>query len=645
MAYPDIPLCLNTSDNDLDKDFYIPCLKWATKYDRGVGYFTSGWIAKNAIGLAEFACNNGKARWITSPILDEKDYHAIKAATDMTILVSYFQELLANSVDRLADEIEADTQNALGWMVYDNILEFRFAIPTRKLLDGDFHDKFGIFYGDNGNCLSFSGSVNDSKKGFSNYESIKVFKSWEGMLPYINADIQRFEKLWENLDDNLRVLTCNDIIREKLIKLRKAERPYKKKKTDQTTDLWKHQDEAICAFLNSKSGILEMATGTGKTRTALRIISQLLNNDNINRVVITMHGNDLLRQWEKEVLSSLDVDIQVFRYYETAYKDLPSFLLSKKKSVLIISRDAARLSECIDWMVMRIPNVYTDTMFIFDEVHGLGSESLRLALSGKISRFRYRLGLSATPDREYDVAGNEFIRQEVGPVIFRFSLEDAIRKGILCEFSYFPLEYELTNEEKQAKRAIIARYSALRKNGIPVNDEDMYRDLARVNKTSIAKIPLFQSFIHEKPEVLDRCILFVETREYGVHIQNTLIQYFPEFHTYYGEDDEENLRKFGIGALNCLITCKKISEGVDIKSVKNIILFSSDRGRLVTTQRIGRSLRINSNDPGKRANVIDFICVATDNSDNIDGELSADADRREWLTTLSTVRRDSHETL
>lgn len=645
MIHPDIPICLNTSDNDLDKEFYIPCLKWATKYDRGVGYFTSGWISKNSIGLAEFANNHGKARWITSPILDERDYNAIKSATDIHNIALYFQELLSCCVNRLAEEIAADTQNALGWMVYDNILEFRFAIPTKKLIDGDFHDKFGIFYNENGECLSFSGSVNDSSKGFSNYESIKVFKSWEGMFPYVNADMQRFEKLWNNFDDNLRVLACSDAIRENLIKLRKADRPYNNKKTDSSSDLWKHQDEAIKAFLDVKNGILEMATGTGKTRTALRIISQLLNHGKIKRVIITMYGNDLLRQWEKEVLSALDADIQVYRYFESAYKELPSFLLCKKKCVLIISRDATRLSECIDRMVMRIPNVYSDTMFVFDEVHGLGSESLRSSLSGKILPFQYRLGLSATPDREYDDAGNEFILQEVGPIVFKFSLEDAIRKGILCEFSYFPLEYELTNEEKQAKRAIIARYSAQRKNGIFVNEEDMYRDLARVNKTSIAKLPLFQAFICKKPEVLDRCIIFVETREYGVYIQNTLIQRFPEFHTYYGEDDVDNLRKFGIGALNCLITCKKISEGVDIKSVKNIILFSSDRGRLVTTQRIGRSLRTNPNDPTKRANVVDFICITSDNTDDSDRELGADMERREWLTTLSTVRRNSNEAL
>jgi len=93
-----------------------------------------------------------------------------------------------------------------------------------------------------------------------------------------------------------------------------------------------------------------------------------------------------------------------------------------------------------------------------------------------------------------------------------------------------------------------------------------------------------------------------------------------------------------------LITCKKISEGVDIKSVKNIILFSSDRSKLVTTQRIGRSLRTNPADPEKRANVIDFININPD-IDSDGAEPNADMNRRDWLTRLSEVRRNGHETI
>ncbi len=68
---PNIPTCLNTSDNDIDNELYFPLLSWATTYDRGVGYFTSGWLKVNTEAMIEFVKNSGKARWITSPNIDE----------------------------------------------------------------------------------------------------------------------------------------------------------------------------------------------------------------------------------------------------------------------------------------------------------------------------------------------------------------------------------------------------------------------------------------------------------------------------------------------------------------------------------------------------------------------------------------------
>ena len=69
MEYPKVKPCLNTSDNDLEKELYLPCLQWATRFDRGVGYFTTGWLTHNVVGLSDFASRGGVMRLITSPIL------------------------------------------------------------------------------------------------------------------------------------------------------------------------------------------------------------------------------------------------------------------------------------------------------------------------------------------------------------------------------------------------------------------------------------------------------------------------------------------------------------------------------------------------------------------------------------------------
>lgn len=638
---PNIPISLNTSDNNFSLELYEPCLKWATTYDRGVGYFSSGWITINAKGMADFASRGGKARWITSPILSESDYLAMSGDLDNSEIADFFRDIISRNIDELVIQLEENTLNALAWMIYDGIIEFRFAVPKMHLLDGDFHDKFGIF-SDGENALSFSGSVNDSIKGTVNYESIKVFKSWTGMIEYVNSDKSRFKKLWWNKDKNLSIFTLSDALKEKIFKLKKSPRPYTYEKKDEQPNKWIHQDKALEIFLKEKHGILEMATGTGKTKTAIKIIAKLFEIAAIKRVIITMHGNDLLEQWCREIYKNTE-SLRVYKYF-AGNKEFTRFLLNPDRAVLVVSRDAEYLNDMITKTNNMIKNNHNETMFVFDEVHGFGSYTMRRTLSGKIQPFKYRLGLSATPEREFDQEGNLFVQDEVGKIIFSFTLKDAIEKGILCEFDYIPLEYELSDEEKKKKRDIIARYSAKRKNNENFSDDEMYRELALVNKTSYSKLPLFKNLIRQRPELLERSIIFVQTRDYGIEVQNILIKYCHEYHTYYSGDDSSNLLKFSRGELDCLLTCQKISEGIDIQSVKNIIIFASDRAKLVTTQRIGRSLRIDPNDPDKRARVVDYICV-NPGADPDETEISADQERCEWLSELSEIRRIDNGTV
>ena len=104
------------------------------------------------------------------------------------------------------------------------------------------------------------------------------------------------------------------------------------------------------------------------------------------------------------------------------------------------------------------------------------------------------------------------------------------------------------------------------------------------------------------------------------------------------DDEKSRLDDFAEGRIECLLTCKKISEGIDISSVTNIFLFASDRSKLVTTQRIGRALRLDKRNPSKKATVIDFILEDAAENDN-----NADQERKDWLTGLSETRRNEDE--
>jgi len=626
---------LGTSTSRLIEQFYMPALSQSISYDRGVGYFTSAWLHMASSGLAQLASNSGKARFLASPMLTQDDCEAIargvNARTDPILLRS-----LEKAIKDLEEDLESNTLVALAWMLADNILDFRIAIPTGDL-DGDFHDKFGIFRDTDGNGVSFHGSQNDSQRAFRNYEAISIFYSWVDAREQLRVAKHqaRFDRLWNNGDANLRVYEMPEAIRRNLLQYAdKSPRPYTRpggSTEDSISRKWRHQTEALQEFLAAKHGVLEMATGTGKTRTAIRILEELIARGQVSTAIVSAHGTDLLDQWHKELLRC-GCSFLVRRAYNT-HRDMQAHINDPRHSVLIVSR--MNLAD----VLARLPNeLLGKAMIICDEAHGMGSPSLVATLGGKISPFAYRLGLSATPEREYDEAGNSFIEAEIGPVIFQFDLQTAIERSILCPLDYVELEYEFSDEDKAAVAAAIRRYHAKQGTGQTTPKEDLFQEIARVKKLSKNKLPVFRQYIALDPTIAQRCLIFVETAEYGVLVQDLLMEHDVDFHTYYGDDDRQNLPRFATGELDCLITCHRISEGIDIQSVNNIVLFSSARARLETVQRVGRCLRADPNNPSKRAKVVDFIRTDDIEQKEALDESTADVDRRDWFRNLAKVQ-------
>ncbi len=174
-----LPKTLDTSTSDIIQTFFTPALSIAKQYDRGVGYFSSGWLRITAKGMLKFAANGGQARWVTSPVLNEADWEALQMG-DAARYDPILRAALTRNIDELAQMLETETLSALAWMIADEILTFKLALPHNKLQGGEFHDKFGIFTDAEGHQISFNGSYNESVQGTRNYESIKIFPSWDG---------------------------------------------------------------------------------------------------------------------------------------------------------------------------------------------------------------------------------------------------------------------------------------------------------------------------------------------------------------------------------------------------------------------------------------------------------------------------------
>lgn len=626
--------------SDLGRDFFVPCLSSCTSYKRAVGYFSSSVLTAWAQVLPRIAeLDTIRIQLLASPVLSDQDKDAIQNAVSPEkrdrLLQEYADQIVLDAIDFSKAPLNVALRlKLLTWLIANNKLELRFAFPEHIDTPGTFHEKIGVFEFPSDRIVAFSGSANESEYGYSrNYESIEVFRSW---LPHdierVRNKCEQFEDAWHGNALGLRMLPLSENALAQ-VKSRAPNQPPSPSEFAEAFELehnrWRHQDIAVERFLEHERGVLEMATGTGKTRTALRIFKRLVEKDEIDTLIVATDGTDLLDQWFAQLLTTtqeIERGFSVIRHYYD-YHDRERFQLNPKLKILLTSRlalpPALRSLKSAD---------ATRTLLIHDEVHALGSTQNRADLSKLSNDIRFRLGLSATPEREYDQVGTQFIEEHIGPVIFRFGLDEAIRQGILAPFYYYPLGYWPDENDRQRLQAIYRRQAARENTDNPMSKEELWTALAYVHKTSAAKLPIFRNFIDQSSNLLTRCIIFVETREYGEKVLEIVHRHRHDFHTYYSEDDSNTLKRFAKGDLECLITCHRLSEGIDIQNLTTVILFSSARSRLETIQRMGRCLRIDPTNPTKRANIIDFIRQSDDPQ-----ERNTDMKRQLWLAELAAI--------
>lgn len=639
--------------DDLGADFFTPCLELCSKYDRATSDFTSNVIyewGEAILKLVDIDNHDCKIRMIAHHKLHDDDYKVLKDYVDNENKIDEYLDKIANGIIMKAYKLaegNADKETKLklfSYLIATRRLEIRFAFPHHVRNANVFHQKYGIFNFKDNKKIAFLGSPNETIGGHSkNIETIEVFNSLINTdLKRINSWENKFEKSWKNESRGFRTKTISKETLERIIsyspksankfrqsldapKNTKKDIVYKKKQ--ETFSLWPHQQEAVKKFLEIRAGILEMATGTGKTKTSLEILKILLEENKINSCIVSTEGNALLDQWYIEIIDYINKNEnlkgnikKIYRHY-SSYKDAEKFLYNPTNSILIISRE--NLQKYLSYLDA---NKKKNIFIIHDEVHGFGSPGNIKNLTGSHKDFVYRLGMSATPDREYGDEGNNFISTEIGKTFYKFSLEDAINRGVLCKMNYITQNYYLSNDENEEIKKIIKSHHAKKSAGEKVSDEDLAIRISKVRKNALIKIKNFAEYIKNDPESINNTIIFVYSKERGRQISQ-ILEGKVKYSEFFDNDVSERLVEFADGTLNCLITCHRLSQGIDIQGLKNIFLLASDKSKLETIQRIGRCLRKNPKEPNKKAKVVDFV----------DTDYDGDVLRKEWLEKLSKI--------
>ncbi len=483
--------------------FFSDCLCNATQFDLMLGFFSSSAINILADGFATFLYNGGKMRLVINDILAEQDKRAIVAGVETDVEIPYFDLSNIQCIAETLSERDRHFFDCLSWLIRNDRIEISIISPRQGI--GISHTKSGVFY-DGVNYVGFDGSCNFSQTALvDNIESITVFCDWDGATDIAKIETIRkeFEQVIQGRDANVNYISIDDVktqivgafssksmmelleaeyailtsrlhdempisVAKSLNKAKeRVEAIIEKEKDDKRFEVKTNdpsfpyssgpRDYQVEAFnrwkSNGQKGLFAMATGTGKTITSLNCLLELYKKLGYYKALILVPTITLVEQWEKECAKfKFENVIKVCSKYNGWQSSLANIRMlellepNSSYSYVIIATYASfiRLDNFV--YLNQLPR--KKVLLIADEAHNMGGGMMAKRLCD--IKYLRRIGLSATPERQFDEEGNVRIMDFFGcgnNYTFEYSMADAISNGALCRYYYYPHLVVLTDDE------------------------------------------------------------------------------------------------------------------------------------------------------------------------------------------------------
>ena len=623
-------------------DFYIPVLKESVIYQRAVGFFSSSALIAISKGIEGLIQNGGRIQIIASPRLSHEDVVEISKGYEVRKII---ERALLRGVEAPVSFEETERLSYIAALIAKGTLDIKIAFLSTNNEIAMYHEKMGIMSDAEGNVVAFSGSMNESENAFlSNYESFDVFCSWTGDRERVFQKQMAFCAIWNDYEPGVETIPFPEVVKERVYSFNSALR-------NQTTEavtndvvqemdamylpydfsIRQYQETAIENWKNNGyCGIYDMATGTGKTLTALASIERLFR-DNRKRlgIVIVCPYQHLVEQWVEDIVrfgirpiigysSSLQK-----KWKKNLEQAVRSFNLHVSDFFCFITTNASFVTKSVQDQIQLLSD---DVVYVVDEAHNMGATNYRKCLPENI---KYRLGLSATIDRHNDAVGTAALSNYFGTKCIVYSLRDAIENQMLTRYYYYPVLTYLDQDELADYLTITGQLAkAIRKkNGKVVITEHAKQLLvkrARIVAGTKGKLPELQKQI--TPYINDKHILIYcgatavrdgedndfEKRQIDLVadlLGNTLNMRVGRFTSQESARERSQIRNaFAEGdSLQALVAIKCLDEGVNIPSIKTAFILASSTNPKEYIQRRGRVLR---RFPGKDYAVIyDFVTL------------------------------------
>lgn len=610
---------ISQGDNNIADSFLVPVLKCTKEYKRSVGFFSSSVFDTIIDGIIALVRNGGKIKLIASPKLSEADAEAISLGYEQRkkYIEDSFSKDFVEEVSKLSDKYV----QILCDLIRKEILDIKIAITDGC---GIYHDKLGILKDIEGNIIAFYGSSNSSYSGYRcNYERIRVSKNWEPGFEDIVADEDKeFDRLWDNKNKFVEVYEFTKTAEQNLIEVIE----YRKNNSapQAKITLRDYQEKAIESWVaNGYHGFYVMATGTGKTWTAIYSAKKLVESHPC-LITICAPYKHLVKQWSEDVESAFPKAKIVLVSSENPgwEKQIANEIIRGKyneDSQLII------ISTMASFKMRRFADAISQydgkKLLIVDEAHRFTLRS---------DSFDYMLGLSATPFSGSSAEKGNELMHYFGGQVFNLSIEDALDRGYLVPYYYYPIYVYATDEEEERFNKYSRIILSCFRNGKCIDPELLVKTLRnRLRVISVAdeklsKIDDIINRVDEKDHVVVYCgdgkLFDNNSGEELRHIQS--VKRVLTAHDYKAsqftaqedmQDRMELVDSFNKGEISALAAIRCLDEGINIPSIKSALILSSNDDYREFVQRRGRILR--TYDGKKSAKIYDVIVLPKPNSE------------------------------
>ncbi len=621
MTYKDLEIShsyISKGKNNITEAFLNPILKHTKVYKRSVGFFSSSVLETMLEGIMGLVNNDGHIFLIASPELSVEDIVVIEKAYDdrENVITDIITAKLEVELEQLSDT----RLKMLYELIVKGYLDIKIAVTDDV---GIYHDKLGILKDGNSNTVVFYGSSNETYNGYKqNYEKIRIAKSWEsGFEKIVAEEEEEFDVLWNNQNEFVKVYLFNEVTKKQILHVIE----HKKTKTNADKNaiiLRDYQEQAISAWVNNGyMGFYVMATGTGKTWTAIYSAKELLKKSPC-MVVICAPYKHLVKQWAEDLEKVFTESkiIMVSSENPGWSKQISDEIISKRynrdKQIVIISTIAS----------FRMPRFYEvirksdeEKLLIVDEAHRFTDRPEDLK-----KLFKYMLGLSATPFSGKTATKGVELMNYFGGQVFSLPIEEALERKFLVPYNYCPIFVYATEDEENRFNNYTRQILSCFKNGVCVNTDLLVKTLRnRLRVISMAeekhtKIDDILNHVKEKDHFVVYCgdghLFDDSTGEELRHIQS--IKRKLSEHEYKSSqftaqenmnDRMELVDAFNKGEISALAAIRCLDEGINIPSIKSALILSSNDDYREFVQRRGRILRTYK---GKEsANIYDVIVL------------------------------------